>query len=79
MTQTGIFSLPTRGRTKSFDDCRTGPFMSSGTGTAGYSGDGGPAVNAELDWPNGIAVAPNGTIYIADAFNNRVEPSHQRE
>jgi sugar lactone lactonase YvrE len=44
----------------------------AGTGVAGYSGDGGPAVQAELDRPSGIAVAPDGTIYVADTFNNRV-------
>jgi sugar lactone lactonase YvrE len=44
----------------------------AGTGVAGYSGDGGPAVQAELNMPNGIAVAPDGTIYIADTFNNRI-------
>jgi streptogramin lyase len=44
----------------------------AGTGEAGYSGDGGPAVQAELDRPNGIAVAPDGTMYVADTFNNRV-------
>ncbi|HEY1650440.1 MAG TPA: hypothetical protein VGG09_01030 [Acidimicrobiales bacterium] len=44
----------------------------AGTGTAGYSGDGGPAVEAELNTPNGIAVAPDGTIYVADTANNRV-------
>jgi hypothetical protein len=44
----------------------------AGTGEAGYSGDGGPAVQAELDRPNGIAVAPDGTMYVADTSNNRV-------
>lgn len=44
----------------------------AGTGTAGFNGDGGPAVKAELDTPNGMAIAPNGTIYVADTDNNRV-------
>jgi NHL repeat len=44
----------------------------AGSGSAGYGGDGGPAVRAELDTPNGIAVAPDGTIYVADTANNRV-------
>jgi sugar lactone lactonase YvrE len=44
----------------------------AGNGTKGFSGDGGPAVDAELDDPNGIAVAADGTIYVADTFNNRV-------
>ncbi len=44
----------------------------AGTGRAGYSGDGGPARRAELDDPGGIAVALDGTIYVADPGNNRV-------
>jgi len=44
----------------------------AGTGKAGFSGDGGPAVRAELDDPGGMTVAPDGTIYLADTGNNRV-------
>ncbi|MDA8184297.1 MAG: hypothetical protein M0035_07725, partial [Actinomycetota bacterium] len=44
----------------------------AGTGVAGFSGDGGPAVKAELDRPSGLAVAPNGDLYIADSGNNRI-------
>jgi hypothetical protein len=44
----------------------------AGDGKAGFSGDGGPAIQAELDDPQGMAVAGNGTIYVADAGNNRV-------
>jgi trimeric autotransporter adhesin len=40
--------------------------------TYGYSGDGGPAVDAKLSLPEGLAVAGNGDIYIADTGNNRV-------
>ncbi|MFN8495852.1 MAG: RHS repeat-associated core domain-containing protein [Caldilineaceae bacterium] len=40
---------------------------------SGYSGDGGPATAATLsDFANGIAVASDGSIYIADTSNNRV-------
>jgi hypothetical protein len=44
----------------------------AGDGKAGFSGDGGPAVDAELDGPEGIAVGANGTIYFVDRFNNRI-------
>ncbi len=42
----------------------------AGTGTAGYSGDGGLATLAKLDHPNGVAVDATGNIYIADESNN---------
>jgi len=46
----------------------------AGDGKRGFSGDGGPAVDAELhlDYQAGIAVARNGTVYFADALNGRV-------
>ena len=44
----------------------------AGTGRAGYSGDGGPAIRAMLRQPEGLAVAADGTVYIADFGNNRV-------
>ncbi len=42
----------------------------AGTGTAGYSGDGGLATAAELDAPAGLAVDSSGDIFIADTENN---------
>jgi len=42
----------------------------AGTGTAGYSGDGAAAVLAKLNSPQGISLAGNGDLYIADTGNN---------
>jgi len=37
--------------------------------TGGYTGNGGPAIDALLDGPYGIEVATSGTIYVADYYN----------
>jgi len=42
----------------------------AGTGVKGYSGDGGPARNAQLDNPFGIARGPDGALYICDTGNH---------
>ena len=48
----------------------------AGNGTAGFGGDGGPATEAELYWPGGVAVDSAGNLYIADKDssnnNNRI-------
>lgn len=44
----------------------------AGTGVAGFSGDGGPAINAKINTPHGIFWDLAGNIYFADAFNHRV-------
>ena len=44
----------------------------AGTGSAGYNGDGMPAVEASLAGPSGLAVGQDGTLYIADTFNGRI-------
>ncbi|RMF95717.1 MAG: hypothetical protein D6734_05085 [Candidatus Schekmanbacteria bacterium] len=44
----------------------------AGTGNAGYSGDGGPAISAKLKDPSGIALDSTGNLYIADSSNNRI-------
>src|SRR4051812_4824904 len=41
----------------------------AGNGTAGYSGDGGPATAAEINFANGVAMDNSGNIYIADNDN----------
>src|SRR4051812_20907720 len=49
----------------------------AGTGQAGYSGDGGPATDARLNNPYGIARGPDGGLYICDMNNHvvrRVSP-----
>jgi sugar lactone lactonase YvrE len=50
----------------------------AGDGTAGFSGDGGSAVEAQLNFPADVAVAADGTVYISDQFNHcirRVDPA----
>ena len=44
----------------------------AGDGNAGYFGDGGPAINAQLNGPVGLAVDSVGNLYIADTFNARI-------
>ncbi len=43
-----------------------------GKGTAGFTGDDGPAIDAELSQPTGVAVDANGNVYVADFGNKRV-------
>ena len=44
----------------------------AGNGTGGFSGDGGPAVSAELSHPQGVAVDAAGDLLVADAGSNRL-------
>lgn len=44
----------------------------AGTGVEGYNLDEGPALEVQLDQPNGLAVMPNGNLYILDIDNKRV-------
>lgn len=44
----------------------------AGTGKAGFSGDGGPAHQARMRYPEGLFVAPNGDVFFADVANHRV-------
>ena len=44
----------------------------AGNGERAFGGDGGPALDAVLDRPRDTAIGPDGSIYVADTFNNRV-------
>jgi len=44
----------------------------AGNGTYGFSGDRGPAINASLSSPYGVAVDSAGNLYIADSANDRI-------
>ncbi len=43
-----------------------------GTGLAAFSGDGGPALSATLNFPSGIAVDTVGNVYVCDTGNSRI-------
>jgi hypothetical protein len=49
-----------------------------GARTYGYSGDGGPAIDAQLSEPGGAGVASDRTIYIADTLNHRIRRVNPR-
>jgi hypothetical protein len=55
-------------------DAETGIITTvAGTGgDGGFSGDDGPAEEADLRLPRGVDVAPDGRLYIADTFNHRI-------
>ncbi len=44
----------------------------AGTGKPGFAGDEGPAVNAKIDDPGGMAFGSDGSLYFADQGNERV-------
>lgn len=44
----------------------------AGTGTMGFSGDGGPAVSAQLNLPRGVVVDCTGQFYVSEPLNSRI-------
>jgi streptogramin lyase len=44
----------------------------AGTGKSGFTGNGGPAKEAALSGPKGIAVAPDGNVYLADTESHSI-------
>jgi DNA-binding beta-propeller fold protein YncE len=44
----------------------------AGNGTAGFSGDAGPATAAQLNFPRDAEIGPDGRLYIADSDNHRI-------
>jgi sugar lactone lactonase YvrE len=44
----------------------------AGNGVNGFSGDGGPALDAEISFPASIVVDSSGRVYFADESNNRI-------
>lgn len=44
----------------------------AGTGSAGYSGDGGSALTAQLNAPLGLTIDTGGNIFVADSLNHRI-------
>jgi GT2 family glycosyltransferase/sugar lactone lactonase YvrE len=54
-------------------DFPTGDIMTiAGSGDSGFDGDDQPAVEASLNTPSAVAIAPNGDIFIADTLNYRI-------
>ena len=54
-------------------DCPNGTITTvAGNGTEGYTGDGGPATSAQLNWPRDMAMGEDGSLYIADTDNHRI-------
>jgi GT2 family glycosyltransferase len=57
-------------------DARNNDFIEPVAGNhdmgGGFSGDNGPAISAQLDTPDGVAIAPDGDIIVADSRNDRI-------
>jgi sugar lactone lactonase YvrE len=51
----------------------------AGTGAKGYSGDGGPAAAAQINGVHNLAIAPDGAIYLSDAWNYCIRKINPKE
>ncbi len=47
-------------------------FLVAGNGKKGFTGNGGPAKEATLSGPKGLAIAPNGNVYLADTESHSI-------
>ncbi|SEE33342.1 hypothetical protein [Jiangella alba] len=65
-------AVPAAGETPPPEEIPGLPVVVAGTGERGYSGDGGPAVDARLNDELRFAAGPDGTLYVADRYNKRV-------
>jgi sugar lactone lactonase YvrE len=72
LTRSGVLLIADVGRDQILE-LQHGEFrVVAGTGTRGFSGDGGQATSAEIGDPGGMAVAPDGSVYFADSANDRI-------
>ena len=49
----------------------------AGTGKKGFTGNGGPALQATLSGPKGISIAPNGNVYLADTESHTIRMTYE--
>jgi hypothetical protein len=68
----GGFYITSRNRILKVDAQGIITAVADAAGTAGFSGDGGPAKDARLDMPYGLALDRSGNLYFADVNNHRV-------
>src|SRR3954462_13439291 len=52
--------------------CAAAQTTIAGTGVAGFSGDGGPGVQAQINNPYGLTIGPDGALYFCEIGNHRV-------
>ena len=72
LDSTGALYIADTGNRRIIKVVNGGPSVFAGNGTLGNSGDGGPAVDAALGDPMGVAVDAAGNVYIADTFNSLI-------